>query len=65
MVSINIISILYEEGVAITFRELEKKMSELFDRVENDGIAIRSLLIRSLKFLVGSNLVYLDKDIEF
>ena len=39
-------------------------MSELFDRVENDGIAIRSLLIRSLKFLVGSNLVYLDKDIE-
>lgn len=65
MVSINIISILYEEGVAITFRELEKKMYELFDRVENDGIAIRSLLIRSLKFLVGSNLVYLDKDIEF
>ena len=64
-ISINIISILYEEGIAITFRELEKKMSELFDRVENDGIAIRSLLIRSLKFLVGSNLVYLDKDIEF
>lgn len=63
-ISINIISILYEEGIAITFRELEKKMSELFDRVENDGNAIRSLLIRRLRFLVGSNLIYLDKDIE-
>jgi hypothetical protein len=39
-------------------------MSELFDRVENDGNAIRSLLIRRLRFLVGSNLIYLDKDIE-
>lgn len=59
-VSINIVSILYEESTPITFRELEKKMSVLFDRVDNDERAIRSLIITNLKFLVGNNFVYLE-----
>ena len=63
-VSINIISILYEESTPFTFRELEEKMSELFDRVDNDESAIRSLIITSLKFLVGNNLIYLDTAFE-
>lgn len=58
-ISINIISILYEESIPITFRELEEKMSKLFDRADNDENAIRLLITGSLKFLIGSNLIYL------
>lgn len=61
-VSINIISILYEEATPITFIKLEEKMSELFVRVDNDEIPIRSLITKRLKFLIGNNMIYLDRE---
>jgi hypothetical protein len=59
-VSINIISILYEESIPITFNKFEEKMSELFYRVDNDETSIRHLIIKNIKLLIGSNIIYLD-----
>lgn len=59
-ISINIIATLYEETTPVTFKVLEEKIDCLFDRIDNDRQSIKSLLILSLKYLVGNNMIYLD-----
>jgi len=62
-ISINIIATLQEESSPITFVRLKEKMTELFERVNDDDESISSLIVARLKFLIGNNLVFLDENV--
>lgn len=56
-----IISFIYKHPKGITFCRLKDKIADLFNRSSENGKEISDLIIDKLKFLTGTNLIYLDK----
>lgn len=56
-----IISVIYTYPSGTTFRDLKDKISDLFDRTPENKNDMSGLIMDKLKFLTGTNLIYLDK----
>nr|WP_294080537.1 DUF6734 family protein [Proteiniphilum sp. UBA5384] len=56
-----ILSVVHKHPKGVTFRDLADEISELFNQNEGKIGPIRDMVMDKLKFLVGTNLLYLEK----